>query len=150
MPLSAAIALLAQGFQAIFQHAPQSATDAATEWANAYATYCLAGGAAVLPPKQQALASALEAAFDPNAGAGAAGLVAALAAFWPGTPVPGMGPTAQSLAFTPSGDLSLLVPGVNDASPAAQAQGLAQIIHALTMASVKVVIPPSPTPVPIV
>jgi hypothetical protein len=150
MPLAAALPLLAEGFLGSFLSAPESAAQAATEWAAAYAAYCLAGGATILPLKQQALAAALEGAFDPNAGAGAAQLVAGLAAFWPGTPVPGMAPTAQAVAFTPAGDLSLMVPGVSDAQPAAQAQGLAQIIHALTMASVKVVIPSSPSLVPIV
>jgi hypothetical protein len=150
MPLSAVIPLLAQGFQALFDVAPPSSADAASLWASAYCTWCLAGGAAVLPPRQQALSNALATAFEATAGAGAAGLVSALATFWPGTPVPGMAPTAQAVAFIPWGDLSLVVPGVNDAPAAAQAQGLAQLIAALTLASVKVLIPPSPLPVPIV
>jgi hypothetical protein len=150
MPLAAAIPLLVEGFLSIFEEAPRSTAEAGSRWSTAYAAYCLAGGATILPPRQQALASALEVAFNPDAGAGASGLIAALAAFWPGTPVPGMAPTAQAVAFTPSGDLSLILPGVNDEAPAAQARALAQAVHALTVASVKVVIPPSPALVPIV
>ena len=150
MPLGAVIPLLAEGFAAIFAAPPQSSADAASLWASAYCAWCLAGGAAVLPPRQALLANALTAAFDPTAGVGASGVVAALSAFWPGTPVPGMAPTAQAIAFVPSGDLSLVVPGVDDAPAAAQAQALAELIATLTIASVKVVIPPSPAPIPIV
>jgi hypothetical protein len=151
MPLSAVTPVLAQGFLKLFQDPPPpSGAAAADTWATAYSEYCLAGGATVLPPKKDALAKALEAAFSPLASAGPSGLVAALALFWPGTPVPGMAPTAIAVAFTPTGDQSLVIPGIAGAPPQAQAQGLAQIIHALTIASVKVVIPPSPTPVPIV
>ena len=150
MPLSAVTPILADGFRKIFEKPPRTTADAAAAWVEAYSRYCLAGGALVLPPRQAALAKALEVAFSPLGSAGPSGLVAALAAFWPGTAVPGMAPTALAAAFIPSGDQSLVIPGAAGAPPAVQAQGLAQIIHALTVASVKVVIPPSPAQVPIV
>lgn len=150
MPLSAAIPILTAGFAELFQNAPVSTAEAAVAWANAYANWCIAGGATVLPPRQQALASALEGAFGADGGSGAAGVLSALGVFWPGTAVPGMAPSAQAVVFTPAGELSLVLAGVADAAPAAQAQALAQTIHALTIASVKVVIPPSTALVPIV
>ena len=150
MPLSAVTPILADGFRTIFEEPLRTTADAAAAWAQAYARYCLAGGVLVLPPRQEALTQALEIAFSPLGSAGPSGLVAALAAFWPGTAVPGMAPTAVAVAFIPSGDQSLVIPGAAGAPPALQAQGLAQIIHALTVASVKVVIPPSPAQLPIV
>jgi hypothetical protein len=149
MPLATAMPVLQTQLQPLFDAAPASSAEAGTRLARAYGTYCLAGGVAVLPPRQDALGNALAAAFDPVAGSGASGLVLALVAFWPGTPVPGMAPTAQAVVFTPTGDLSLVIPGAAELKPAAQAAGLAAILHALTLASVKVVIPPSPTLIPI-
>jgi hypothetical protein len=150
MPLAAAMPVLSAELKPLFMSAPLSATEAGVRFAGAYATYCLAGGVAVVPPRQEALAQALSSAFDADGGHGASGLVGALAAFWPGTSVPAMAPSAQVVAFTPMGDLSLIVPGAAEMAVAAQAEGLAGILHALTMASVKVVIPPSPTVMPIV
>lgn len=149
MPLAAAMPVLSAQLQPLFEAAPTSSAEAGAQCASAYATYCLAGGVAVLPPKQQALAQTLASAFDATTGSGAAGVILALAAFWPGTPVPGMAPSAQVVAFTPTGDQSLVIAGAAEMKPAAQAAGLAALLHTLTMASVKVVIPPSPTPVPI-
>ena len=149
MPLAACQPVLAAQLQPLFEQQPTSSAEAGARWAQAYAAYCLAGGAAVLPPKQQLLGQMLAGAFDATSGSGAAGVVQALVAFWPGTPVPGMAPSAQAVAFTPTGDLSLVIPGAAELAPVAQAQGLAAIVHALTMASVKVVIPPSPALVPI-
>lgn len=150
MPLSAVIPVLTAGFLSLFSDAPQTTADGALRWANAYQNYCLAGGVLVPPPKTVALANVLEVAFNPEAGAGAQGIVDGLLAFWPGNPVPGMAPTAVAVVFTPTGDLSLIPPGVSEAPPAACALALATMIHLLTIASVKVVIPPSPTLVPIV
>ncbi len=149
MPLVTAMPVLAAGLMPLFESAPATAADAGRRFASAYATYCLAGGVAVLPPKQEALGTGVAGAFEATAGSGAAGLVLALVAFWPGTPVPGMGPTAQAVVFTPTGDQSFVIPGAAEMAPAAQAAGLAALIHTLTMASVKVAIPPSPALVPI-
>jgi len=150
MPLASVIPVLTAGFLKSFDPVPESTADAAVLWARAYANYCLAGGAVIVPPRQAALAEMLAQAFVAQGGSGAAGVVAALAAFWPGTAVPGMAPTAEAVVFTPTGDLSLVVPGVDDAPATAQAEALAQVVHALTVAAVKVVIPPSTALVPIV
>lgn len=139
--------VLVEALVPLFASAPLSSVEAGQRFSQAYATYCLAGGVAVLPPRQQALAAQLASAFDATTGSGAAGVVLALVAFWPGTPVPGMAPTAQAVAFTPTGDQSLVIPGAAELAPAAQAEGLAALVHALTMASVKILIPPATAPV---
>lgn len=149
MALAGCMPVLQAEVLSLFQQQPTTSAVAGARVAQAFATYCLSGGVVVLPPRQEALAELLASAFDATSGSGASGVVQALVAFWPGTPVPGMAPDAEAVAFTPTGDLSLVIPGAAEMAPAAQAEGLASLLHTLTMASVKVVIPPSPSPVTI-
>lgn len=145
----AALPLLAQGFLPLFSlENPASETAiAAQTWALAYSAYATAGGVSGIDPGRMAAFRAdLTEAFNPDSnGAGRSPFLGAMAKFWLGLAAP---PGGVVVLFLPSGSIDS--PQSDDATPAQQAQGLAQIIHGLTMVSVKVLVPPGPLPVPII
>lgn len=148
MPLTPQTPKLARGFDILFDqdNAPSTTPDSARVWAAAYTDYVVVGGIPAARAKQAILAAALTTAFNPElAGGGPALFVQALLVFWLGLPVPEMVGTVA--AFIPTGSVDS--PQPDDATPLQQADGLAATIAALTLSSVKVLIPPATVPVPI-
>lgn len=127
---------LAQGLLVLFtDQAPTTTEGAAKQWAKAYTDYAVFGGVTAARARQQNLARDLTKAFNPELGGGGPALfIKALQAFWQGLAVPEQ--AAVVVAVTPSGTVNSEQPG--SATPAQQANGLAQVIAAFTLGSVKV------------
>lgn len=146
MPLAGAIGTLATGFLPLFDPGEATTAGAARVWANAYFSYALLGNVLPPPPKRTLLAEDLSTAFNPElAGGGRALFLQALSTFWIG--IPATVPPGTVGIFIPSGGLDTDVS--NDATPAEQANALADLIHQLTIKSAKVVptVPGPPVPV---
>jgi hypothetical protein len=112
--------------------APKTTADAAVAWARAWTNYAVAGGMQGALAKQGGLAAALTSAFTPN-GAGQALMVQALLLFWMALPVPAQAGIICS--YTPSVAAPVIPP---DPTPQQQADALAQMLHAMTMAALLV------------
>lgn len=144
-----AMPVLARGFLPLFdfEHPATETPAAAKVWASAYSAYAIAGGVGGISPGRIAnLEADLTIAFNPESnGGGRSPFLTAMAKFWMGLAAP---PGGIVVLFLPSGSIDS--PQSDDATAEQQAQGLAQIIHGLTMVSVKVLVPPGPLPVPII
>ena len=147
MPVVAVTSVLAAGLLPMFvaETAPATTSAAAKTWAGAYVAYVTAGGITGGQAKEDAFATALEAAFNPAlGGAGPALFMSALGTFWIGLQVPAQ--TGVVTAFLPP-SMSIDSPQPDDATPQQQANGLAQVISGLTLGAVQVTIPgPAITP----
>ena len=149
MPLVDQIQTLARGFDILFdpELSPQTTVGAARVWAQAYTAFALAAGIPAAKAKEDAFATALATAFNPNlAGGGPPLFIQAFVVFWAGLPIPYMG-TGVVSAVIPTGSVNS--PQPDDATPVQQADGLAQVIAGFTLGAVKVLISPAPSPVPI-
>ena len=146
MPISAALPVLASGLQLLFEPGttPPTTHDAARMWADAIVRYATAGGVPA-EVKRQALASALEVAFQPAwLGAGIPLFLQALVVFWMGLPVPQQ--LGVVVIFVPL--ISPIPPPIPpEATPAQQAQSLANQLHALTLGAAKVQLTAPPNPI---
>lgn len=148
MPLSTQTITLARGFDILFdqEKAPITTAASAQAWAKAYTDYAVAGGIVAARAKQPILAAALTAAFNPYLGGGGPALfIQALIVFWVGLPVPSQAGTV--IAVVPVGSVSS--PQPYNATQKQQADGLAQVISAFTIGSVKVQVGPPGPVVPI-
>lgn len=126
--------------------APATTELAAQAWAQAYVSYVIAGGIPAAVLKQGAFANALRTAFNPALlGGGPALLLSAMNVFWIGLPVPAQaGAVSLFIPLSPNTNS----PQPPNATPQQQANGLAQVIAALTMGAVKVqpFVPGPPVP----
>lgn len=137
MPLGAHIDKLANGFAPLFdpEQAPTTTAGAARAWAKAYTDWAKVGGVAAAAAKEAPLAAALTAAFKPElAGGGPPLFIQALVLFWTALPVPEQASVVS--AIIPTGSVNS--PQPDDATQEQQAQGLASVVSAFTLGSVKV------------
>lgn len=138
MPLSVVTTTLASGFLPMFvpETAPLTTAQAASQWAQAYTAYVVAGGMPTAVTKQAVLANSLTTAFNPNlSGGGPALFLQALEAFWIGIAVPAQaGAVSLFIPLSPN----VNSPQPDNATPQQQANGLAQVIAGLTLGAVKV------------
>ena len=154
MPLIPSI--LQKGLSDIAENYPDSASDAANKMAKAYADYARGAVAGGLPitltgGEEKRLAAALLSAFAGGNGTPATGAMAwaaGLTAFWLSPPVVfGAGVVTVALfpAVVPAVLGSIAAPSSDKSPP------IAQVVQGLDTATrtVLVLIPPSPTPVPI-
>jgi len=133
----------------MFKAMPVDQKIAGLMFATAYVAYASIS-APNAPSQLNALADDAAKAFDPGAPVGAAKLMLAFVKFWaPMICIPVNQLAIAPAIFTPIGDTSLIL-HVDDATPEQQAQALANALHTLTLASVKVTLgPPTGGTVPI-
>lgn len=140
MPLASSAFVLQAGFipMVTAETAAETTFDAARQWADVYTRYAVAGGVPALP-KRDALAAALNVAFNPLLNGGAQALIyQALTIFWLGLAVPAM--SGVVTAFVPTVPFIIVVP--ENVTPEQHARALADTIHLLTMTGVFVTVPP--------
>lgn len=142
MPVAAVTPVLTSGLVPLFQEetAPDSTRGAAEVWAQAYATYLVAGGIPGAQSRRNSLADSLETAFDPTLGGGGPLLfMTALRNFWLGMAVPAQ--AGVCTAFIPT-STNLNSPQPPDATPEQSAKGVALLISSFTLGAVKLTVPP--------